>query len=78
MLDWIRSYFIRRNRLRKLRMEHARSVAHRNALLRLGTSSNAALVLALQQIDLQITAVEHDIRLMGAEPPITPTTERNQ
>jgi hypothetical protein len=47
------------------------------ALVRLGTSSNAALVLALQQIDLQIAAVEHDIRLMGAEPPITTTINRN-
>jgi len=65
MIDWIRSYSKKRTKLRKLRVEHARSVAHRSALLRLGTSSNAALVLALQQIDLQIAAVEHDIRLMG-------------
>ena len=66
MLDWIRSYFSKRTRLRKLRVEHARSVAHRCALVRLGKSSNAALVLALQQIDLQIAAVEHDIRLIGS------------
>jgi hypothetical protein len=76
MPDWIRSYFTKRTRLRKLRVEHARSVAHRSALVKLGTRSNAALVLALQQIDLQIAAVEHDIRLMGAELPATPA-ERN-
>jgi hypothetical protein len=78
MIDWIRSYATKRTKLRKLQVEHSRSIAHRSALLRLGTKSNAALVLALQQIDLQIAAVEHDIRLMGAEPPTTPMTERSQ
>ncbi len=72
MIRSIRAYFIRRERLRKLRAEHSRTVAHRDALIRLGTG--AALALALQQIDLQIAAVENDMRFLGAEPPPAPSS----
>ena len=67
MLSFIRNYQVRRDRLRKLRVEHARLVAHRRALVELGSGrdrGDAALVLALQQTDLQLAAVEHDIRLV--------------
>ena len=63
MMSFIRSYLLRRDRLRKLRVEHARLVTHRRALVDVGRG-DAALALALQQTDLQLAAVEHDIRLV--------------
>ncbi len=80
MLDWIRSHFAKRARLRKLWVEHARSIAHRNALLNIGTKTDGerpALALALRQIDLQIAAVEHDIRHLDEEP-ATQVTVKNK
>jgi hypothetical protein len=77
LTDWIRSYFTTRSRLRKLRMEHARTVEHRGALVKTEPqteSQRPALALALRHVNLQISAVEHDIRRLGEEPP---TRDRN-
>lgn len=79
MRDWLRRRLLRRAHLSRLRAEHARIVAHRLALVRIADGDPGrrhSLALGLLQTDLQLAAVEQEIRSWGAEPPAAPETSR--